>query len=862
MNEPMAAGAPARPSGAPVSEARRLWRWATARFRGRADSEHEQALIRLAIYSLAMIYVALAAYPEADRPAILKASAVIYLLSATAALAILAWIFLRPAVSPLRRICGMALDCLSLNGAMLVGGEAAMVLFPFLLWTVLGHGFRFGRGYLFAAAVTAALLFLGVILLSPSWSSMPMLNVGLLLALVILPAYFAVLLRKLTDAIETAREASRAKSRFLATMSHEFRTPLNAVIGMAELLRTTRLDRDQRDMTATIRSAAGSLLAMVGDLLDAAKIEARQLTVEVEPLDLHQRLATVRAMLQHQASEKQLYLRLRLDPATPWRLVGGMRPLHQILVNLTANAIKFTEHGGVQIAVRPVELGDDGCRLRFEVVDTGIGIPDDQQQRVFERFTQVDGMIDRRYGGTGLGLAIARELVELQGGSMGLASRTGQGSTFWFELPFVYDQPGRDGPAILGDIVVTGSMRAATAALLRASAGQCIVHEVADETAAITALAAAPGRRMVVIAGAAPEIDPERLLGDIAGAFPAEPIDLLTIGQAGPGGRPALADLPADPDPALLGAAVRAALVAHEVARDGAGQAALPMARRPGRLLLVEDNRTNQRVVSRLLTYAGHEVEIASDGDEAVQRLTDLPDERFGLVLMDINMPGMSGIDTVKMLRFVLPLDAFPPIIAFSADTTEARRQEALSVGFSDYLSKPIDPPVLIETIDRILEARVPGDRPAAPAAEASSGAPPVPPATPDDGRLWVDRSRLQQVAALDHDGSFLTEVVEGFVLEAAEIVGSMDRAARDGDAGALRDLGHALRSCAGHVGAEVLRQRCLAWRTIDDHALLLRATTEVAALAEDLGQTQAALMRIKLELQPEGSAQQGGRTG
>ena len=233
---------------------------------------------------------------------------------------------------------------------------------------------------------------------------MPYIGVGLLLALIMLPAYFAVLLTKLTHAIQRAEEASRAKSHFVAAVSHEFRTPLNAVIGMSELLRTTRLSPDQGDMVATIRAAATGLLGLVNNVLDLAKLEAQRFTVDVAPYDLHQVLATVRHILFHQARSKGLHLRLRLAPDLPYRLRGDGRALQQVLLNLAGNAVKFTEQGGIVIEVGLIGARPGPGRLRFEVRDTGLGLSPAAQASIFERFAQADETRRKVIGGTGLGL--------------------------------------------------------------------------------------------------------------------------------------------------------------------------------------------------------------------------------------------------------------------------------------------------------------------------------------------------------------------------------------------------------------------------------------------------------------------------
>lgn len=833
-----------------LDELSKIWRWLRRRLRGREDTEHEQAVIRIAIYTMAFVYMLVVDHPMELAADYLRIATGLYLASVLPAVAIVLHILLRPAISPVRRLVGAAVDCCSLNAFMLLGGEAAMLFFPFLLWTVLGHGFRFGRPYLFFAAGLSLVLFSGVILFSPAWRAIPTLDVALLLALIILPAYFAVLLQKLRHAIEHAEEASRAKSRFLATMSHEFRTPLNAIIGMTDLLRTTRLDHDQRDMAGTVRSAARSLLALVNDLLDAAKIEANQLSIDVEPMDLFRVVATVRAMLQHKAAEKGLYLRIRLDPSTPWQLVGASRQLHQILVNLVANAIKFTDKGGVLIDIRPIDRRPLSCVIRFEVKDTGPGIASEQQDRIFERFTQIEDKhgSHQHPGGTGLGLNIARELTELMGGRMSVTSHLGEGSTFWFELPFAFDEAlAETAPSLLGDVVLMGEQEPARAVAGKLRTAGCRTHVVADASSALAALAAAPDRRTIIAVGRTSGADLERLAQELAQDFPAEPIDIVTIGAGLELPATSLADLAIDGDDAVLVSAIRAALAPNALQSSTTEPVGgvIPMAAYPSRILLAEDNRTNQKVISKIVEHAGHKIVVASNGQQAFDLLMA---EKFDIALLDINMPQMSGIECVKLLRFSMPIRDIPPLLAVSADATEDRKREAIQAGFTEYLTKPIEGAQLIATLDRVL-AGVKGRIEKTQPVSAARPHPKEAKAQTEDGGPWLDRAKLAQLALLDSAGTFVNDLVTDFLAEAEEIIDSMAEASTRGDARGLRDLGHAMRSCAGQIGADALRRRCLGWREIDDHALVMRSPGDIEGLRVDLGRTRTEFQIIRAEL-------------
>ena len=531
---------------------------------------------------------------------------------------------------------------------------------------------------------------------------MPYIGVGLLLALIMLPAYFAVLLTKLTHAIQRAEEASRAKSHFVAAVSHEFRTPLNAVIGMSELLRTTRLSPDQGDMVATIRAAATGLLGLVNNVLDLAKLEAQRFTVDVAPYDLHQVLATVRHILFHQARSKGLHLRLRLAPDLPYRLRGDGRALQQVLLNLAGNAVKFTEQGGIVIEVGLIGARPGPGRLRFEVRDTGLGLSPAAQASIFERFAQADETRRKVIGGTGLGLSIARELVELMGGTIGVTSKQGVGSCFSFELPLAEaaEADGFEEP-VRSQVIVLGSRTPATAAVGRLDRLGFKGRAVASIETALQLLRKDTPARVVVVTGHEPPVNVEHLAGELARTASGEPIDLITLGSAH-GDLPdlTLADLPANVADSVFLACLRAALQVPAGARPpDAESTRLHAPARRLSILVAEDNRTNQKVITRLLEHAGHEVQIASNGQGAVDALDE---GRFDIVLMDINMPDMDGIETVKLLRFIHPAESLPPIVALSADATPETQAACREIGFSGYLLKPIDTNALLRKLDEL----------------------------------------------------------------------------------------------------------------------------------------------------------------
>ena len=327
----------------------------------------------------------------------------------------------------------------SMGLAMIRMGEPLAWVYVILMWVTVGNGLRYGNRYLYLAVAGAVTSFGCALVISDYWHGNSSLGIGLLVGLVAVPLYLSGLLRALTQATEEARRANEAKSRFLANMSHEFRTPLNGLVGMSELLATTRLDAEQRECLDTIQASTRTLLSLVEDVLDISAIEAGKLKLHTVEFSLRELLENIGAILQPHGARQAHRIHRRASRTTcPTACIGDAGHLRQVLLNLAGNAIKFTDEGSVRLEVALAHPDADGrqVRLRFTVIDTGIGIPAAARARLFEAFEQADASLSRRYGGTGLGTTIAKGLTEAMGGSIGFESSEKRGSRFWVELPF------------------------------------------------------------------------------------------------------------------------------------------------------------------------------------------------------------------------------------------------------------------------------------------------------------------------------------------------------------------------------------------------------------------------------------------
>ncbi len=616
--------------------------------------------------------------------------------------------------------------------------------------------------------------------------------------------------QRLVKARDQAVEASKFKSQFLANMSHEIRTPMNALIGVSDLMMKTHLTREQQEYANMIRDSASALLDIVNDILDFSKVEAGKVQLELCDLDLVQVVEGAAELLAEKAHQKRLSLMTFIQPQLERSLRGDPTRLRQIILNLISNAIKFTDKGEILVHAMP-ESKDGTEFVKILIKDSGIGMSPDVQKQIFSPFTQADNSVSRKYGGTGLGLSICNKLVELMGGTIGLESKEGSGTSVWFTFPL---EKGKEPTSVeipegIADIHILfvdgpGSSTKVVNAYAKNWGIKCDTAESSGLAHALLKSAHAKGQpyNIIVVESNLPDTTAEEFADQFAGENYAGDTKIILFNSTGPSAAPKsfhnLSGYLTAPmrQSMLLDCIIKMSATSQteQKTNDTAVSAAPQEVDSRRHILIAEDNQVNQRVAVLQLQQIGFTSDVASNGAEAVEAASK---NKYDLILMDCQMPIMDGFEATRQIRkSETRTGRRLPIVAMTAHAMEGDREKCIAEGMDDYISKPVNPAVLSAILEKWLQLELVKPR-TAPKEETIPRRQWDPATEPP-----LDLEKLRELCPEDND---TRRMIDMFMTSAERLLKNLNIAIQDHDTIKIRSVAYELTGASNSVGAEEL---------------------------------------------------------